>query len=1269
MVNVYATCWQRQMLDVTTGQRTVCILCSAAAPQLPRLTHSHATPCQWHVAFVVLSSSSSGAPLSGGAKLLLQFSQLVWLHQLALRTVAVTSGAHRSGAPTASSAVSDAAHGGVWGLARVARLEQPNQPTQAYDGRLHPNQDCGGVVREVASMDLATEDELVIAGSSAHVARLRLCGAAGAASAASHRLVGGTYMITGGLGGLGVRTSEMLAEAGAAHLLLASRSGRMTRHLQVPSRLHRRPSVPVYAAACDSTEPIETAKIAMQGHPLTGYLHAAGILRDRLLGSITERSLRAVAAPKASAAWHTCSSISALVSLETAMLFSSVTAAFGNIGQASYAFANAFLDALALQKSASGCVLGSLQIPAVGGAGMGAASFDDAQLVELGAISLDVFAACMAFALEPTQVAAASTLAPLPDALVRVVVLTSALLSELRSNDVKATACLPCSALADTPLAHTLAPLTAPQQREIVENAVQRVVAELTGSSSEVGVETPLMQAGVDSLAATELVSRLRSLTGLALAPTLMFEQPSARAVAAHILGQLGLAAPSACTVTTRVVQGMNKGMPVAMVSCLGVWPGGCVSHMDRWQLQSSSADAMGSVPRMRWALDAVAIDTTMSEVQRRCIAHGGFAARVECFDHRSFGISQAEAHAMDPQQRLLLELGYSALHSSTERRSSLLESDNGIFLGIERPDWALVQPPTARSSVYAVTGDNISAAAGRLSYVLGVQGPCASVDTACASALSALHGGAHSARRGECGSALALAVSLKLSPHGTLGAALAGMLSIDGRCKTLDARANGYARSEGAGATVLRSDSTAENTSMLLGSLVRQDGRSASLTAPNGSAQRKLMLATLQFAALSASEVCCLEMHGTGTALGDPTEAGSLAAVHMSAHGARPMSIGAAKASVGHAEAASGQIGLLKVLDQPQRAMTVPNSQLRVLSELVLSRIGVVAAEVMIPTQIASGVRFEQGDGLSSFGYSGTIAHVLLSAAEANGRTGQPLRSSTFAFRRSTFSLAVAYHPFVQKTMLGSHSHFSYSSTTNRTLLSLVSDHIVQERVVFPGAAHIELARAASAAVCLSQKSSAGLMNVFFLKPLLLDCTSSQLICNVSASGFEICSQNEPSGNLNAVLHCNGSYGTSSVGNPIDHVTLHGNVAKRAMDISKFYDTFYSVGLQYGPAYRTLKSLWGVEGSTAAARLRARGVNQGTLVHPADLDDAFCVSALTSRARSETRLPFAVDMALLQGIHSVAWVVSMTPCPHPHACLSEFNCYMWPSCFTGCQK
>ena len=302
--------------------------------------------------------------------------------------------------------------------------------------------------------------------------------------------------------------------------------------------------------------------------------------------------------------------------------------------------------------------------------------------------------------------------------------------------------------------------------------------------------------------------------------------------------------------------------------------------------------------------------------------------------------------------QRLLAETGYAALHATSHRRATLMGSDGGVFLGIERPDWALAQPPSARSSVYAVTGDNVSAAAGRLSFMLGLHGPCSSVDTACSSALAAVHGGAHAVRVGECGDALALSVSLKLVPHGTLGAASAGMLSVDGRCKTFDARANGYARSEGVSALVLRVGDAESACVLLCGSAVRQDGRSASLTAPNGSAQRTLLLAALGRASFSPAEVGSVEAHGTGTSLGDPTEAGALAAVHDGAARTTALAVTAAKASVGHTEAASGGVGLLKARRLLVAATVAGNAQLRMLNPLVGARLVGLSAGFVTPTQ-----------------------------------------------------------------------------------------------------------------------------------------------------------------------------------------------------------------------------------------------------------------------------------------------------------------------------
>ena len=212
---------------------------------------------------------------------------------------------------------------------------------------------------------------------------------------------------------------------------------------------------------------------------------------------------------------------------------------------------------------------------------------------------------------------------------------------------------------------------------------------------------TPLMEAGIDSLAATELSSRLRSLTGVALSPTLVFEQPTPRAVAAHLV-ELVAGADAAVLPAPALVDSaaaVDSAAPLALSGAVGKWPGGCDGETARRGLLRACGDAVGGVPASRWTL-ALAVDVrALSSAMVACAGHGGFLSGAQSFDGRAFGISAAEAGAMDPQQRLLLEHGYAALHGATRRRLTLMGGDGGVFLGIERPDWAVVQPPSARGA------------------------------------------------------------------------------------------------------------------------------------------------------------------------------------------------------------------------------------------------------------------------------------------------------------------------------------------------------------------------------------------------------------------------------------------------------------------------------------------------------------------------------------------------------------------------------------------
>ena len=294
-----------------------------------------------------------------------------------------------------------------------------------------------------------------------------------------------------------------------------------------------------------------------------------------------------------------------------------------------------------------------------------------------------------------------------------------------------------------------------------IESLVQRTINEL--SAGEVAsVDVPLMEAGIDSLAATELSSRLRTLTGVPLSPTLVFEQPTARAISTHLLeharGEEPIQAPSIArreATAAPQVQAAN-----------GRWPGGNGIESSRWALMQASGDAVGNVSsRARWTMSEAVDASLLSASQLACARHGGFVAGADRFANTAFRVSPAEAEVMDPQQRMLLEAGYAGLHSAGQRRSTLMGGDGGVFVGIERPDWALLQALRRSSSqgappsAFAVTADTVNVASGRLSFVLGLQGPCSSVDTACSSTLVALHGASSALAGGECGVSRALCV------------------------------------------------------------------------------------------------------------------------------------------------------------------------------------------------------------------------------------------------------------------------------------------------------------------------------------------------------------------------------------------------------------------------------------------------------------------------------------------------------------------------------
>ena len=411
----------------------------------------------------------------------------------------------------------------MWGFGRVLRLECPSLRALSADAA-RGAEAATATRRLLADVAVLSEpDEAEVAWAAARrVARLRRLITLGAGRAAAHC---GAYAVTGGLGGLGLRAAALLVERGAARVLLASRSGRVARDGQGLEAQLRSLGAAAEVVACDSAESSDTRALLSCAHPLAGVLHAAGVLRDQLLRSMAAADLDAVLAPKALAASHAQRAV-AQTPLQAMCLFSSVASMFGNVGQANYAAANACLDTLALCGRQRGSIGSSLQLPAVGGAGMGAATFDKAQLDAVGAITLDEFAASLSILLTRARSAAEASRSPLVRTFLEGIPATPAVAELHQLLSTRSASSVAPAAAADSALAHALAPLAPSQRRAHAEAAVLRVVRELAGAdAAALDAETPLMEAGVDSLAATELSSRLRSLTGVEPSPPPVFEQ------------------------------------------------------------------------------------------------------------------------------------------------------------------------------------------------------------------------------------------------------------------------------------------------------------------------------------------------------------------------------------------------------------------------------------------------------------------------------------------------------------------------------------------------------------------------------------------------------------------------------------------------------------------------------------------------------------------------------------------------------------------------
>ncbi len=422
---------------------------------------------------------------------------------------------------------------------------------------------------------------------------------------------------------------------------------------------------------------------------------------------------------------------------------------------------------------------------------------------------------------------------------------------------------------------------------------------------------------------------------------------------------------------------------PIAIIGMGCRFPGGVNSPDEYWQLLMKGVDAITEIPPERWDIDSY-YNPDPDAAGKILTRWGGFLDQVDQFDPQFFGISPREAEGMDPQHRLLLEVTWEALENAGYAPDKLTGSSTGVLTGISVSDYyqLMLDQDQAKLDVYLAQGTAHSTASGRISYLLGLQGPAISMDTACSSSLVATHLAVQSLRTRECYMAVAGGVNVILSPELHISFSRARMISNDGRCKTFDARADGFVRSEGCGMVVLKrlSDALADGDNVLAvikGSALNQDGRSSGLTAPNGLAQEAVIRAALTNAQVDPALVSYIEAHGTGTSLGDPIEVQALGAVFGKNRSPESrLQIGSVKTNLGHLESAAGVASLMKVALMLKHKQIPPHLHLESLNPYIPWAelpIDVPTKQMALP---AYNDRYIVG--ISSFGFSGTNAHMI---------------------------------------------------------------------------------------------------------------------------------------------------------------------------------------------------------------------------------------------------------------------------------------------------